>query len=107
MRTLAARLAAIAILTMPLVAGAADLVVSQQGKKFSPNVVEAKVGDTLRIVNDDKVGHNVYSETPGFEFESGKQQPGEVDVLELDKAGEFEVRCAIHPRMRLTVLVSP
>jgi plastocyanin len=106
MRSLATHLAAIAIATTPVLGEAAEHVVSQQGKAFTPEVVEAKVGDTLAFHNDDKVGHTIYSETPGFEFEIGKQQPGEDDVITLDEAGEFEVRCAIHPRMRLKVVVS-
>jgi plastocyanin len=95
MRTLVAHLAAIAIATIPVLGEAAEHVVSQEGKTFNPDIVEAKVGDTLAFHNDDKVGHTVYSETPGFEFAIGKQKPGEI-----------EVRCAIHPRMRLKVVVS-
>jgi plastocyanin len=106
MRSFIVNLAGFAVVLMPAFGHAAEYIISQEGKKFAPETVDAKVGDTLRFQNDDRVGHTVYSETPGFDFTIGKQKPGESDVVALDKAGEFEVRCAIHPRMKLTVVVS-
>jgi len=106
MHRLTARLLGVAVLLMPALGAAAEHDVSQQGKEFNPAVITAKVGDTLRFHNDDEVGHTVYSETPGFEFTIGKQKPGSEDVITLDQVGEFEVRCAIHPRMKLTVVVT-
>ena len=94
------------LLLAPSLAGAEEHVISQAGKKFAPKSVEAVVGDTLVFENDDSVGHTVYSDTPGFEFAIGKQNPGDSNVVALDKAGEFKVRCAIHPRMKLNVVVN-
>ncbi len=41
-------------------AKAGEIVISQKGKKFVPGTVEAKVGDVLTYVNDEKrKRHNV------------------------------------------------
>ena len=68
--------------------------------------LSAQVGDTVVFVNDDRFAHNIYSETPEFEFDFRKQMPGEKDILVLDEALVFEVRCAIHPRMKMTISVN-
>jgi plastocyanin len=99
---------AIGLLATTIIAASAhadDYTVAQKGKQFSVKTLSAKVGDTVVFVNDDEFAHNIYSETPGFEFDFHKQMPGEKDTLVLDKAGEFEIRCAIHPRMRMTITV--
>ncbi len=101
-----AYLAGFAVVLMPALGDAGEQIISQKGKKFAPKIVEAKVGDTLKFQNDDRFGHTLYSDTPGFQFTIGKQKPGDEDVIDLDKAGKFVIRCAIHPRMKLTVVVS-
>lgn len=95
---------AVAALATP--SGAAEYLISQKGKKYAPDEIHAKVGDVLIFDNNDKVGHNVYSESPGLEFSTGKQKPGEQDRISLETPGEFEIRCAIHPRMKLSVVVT-
>ena len=64
-----------------------------------------QVGDTVKFLNDDKFAHNIYSETPGFEFNFRQQMPGEKDILVLDKTIVFDVKCAIQPRMIVTISV--
>lgn len=79
--------------------------VSQKSRKFSPAVIQAKVGDTVVFVNDDRFAHNIYSETPGYEFDIRKQMPGDRQAIELTKPGTIDIRCAIHPRMRMRIVV--
>lgn len=86
-------------------AAADEYVISQKKRKFTPAVVVAKVGDKLVFLNDDRFAHNIFSETPGHEFNIRKQMPGDRHVMTLDRKGEFRVRCAIHPRMRLKITV--
>ncbi len=105
MHVVGASLLAAAIAMAPGIVYAAEYTISQKGKKFSVTTLSAQVGDTVVFVNDDKFAHNIYSETPGFEFNYRKQMPGEEDILVLDKAIVFEVRCAIHPRMNMTISV--
>jgi len=84
---------------------AAEYSIFQKGKKFSVTTLSVQVGDTVVFVNDDKFAHNIYSETAGFEFNFRKQMPGEEDILVFDKAIVIDVRCAIHPRMKMTISV--
>ncbi len=86
-------------------AWAADIVVEQQNKAFTPTSASAQVGDTLTFTNGDLYTHNMFSGTLGHEFNLGGQNPGEKKSIKLTKAGTFEVECQIHPRMHLTVTV--
>ncbi|MDP7343219.1 MAG: cupredoxin domain-containing protein [Alphaproteobacteria bacterium] len=101
------------LLLLPLAAASAHVaqagsehVISQKGKKFSPGQIDIKVGDTLTFINDDKRRHNIYSKTPGQTFNIRKQSPGARDSITFDDSGTVEVRCAIHPKMRLVVNIS-
>lgn len=105
MRLFAAVTIAYAIILSAGLAGAAELTVSQNKRIFDPKLLNAKIGDTVLLVNDDIYAHNLYSETPGFEFNVRKQMPGDKHSIRLDKRGKFEIRCAIHPRMKMTVNV--
>jgi len=86
-------------------AGAAELTVSQKKRNFKPNVLNAKLGDTVLFVNDDRYPHNLSSKSPGFEFDVRKQMPGGKYSMKLDKRGRFQIDCVIHPRMKMTVNV--
>ncbi len=105
MRIFAAVTIACAIILSAGLAGAAELIVSQKKRSFDPKLLNAKLGDTVLFVNDDRYAHNLYSENPGFEFNIRKQMPGDKDSMKLDKRGKFEIRCVIHPRMMMTVNV--
>ncbi len=105
MRLFAAGTIACAIILSAGLAGAAELTVSQKKRSYDPKLLAAKIGDTVLFVNDDRSAHNLYSETPGFEFNIRKQMPGDKDTIKLDKRGKFEVRCVIHPRMKMTINV--
>ncbi len=98
-------LLAAAVAIAPGIVDAAEYKIFQQGKQFSVKTLSAQIGDTVVFVNDDEFAHNIYSETPGFEFDFRKQMPGENDTLVLDKAIVFDVKCAIHPRMKVTISV--
>jgi plastocyanin len=92
-----------ALLLPAAAASAEDITISQKNKRFAPKRAEVKVGDTLLFVNDDRYAHNLYSETPGHEFNVRKMMPGDQHSLKLKKNGTFEIRCVIHPRMKMTV----
>lgn len=81
-------------------------VISQKGRKFSPSEVTVKKGSTVRFVNDDFYGHNVYSESGNSNFDIGLQPPGEERDVVLEELGIVDVRCRIHPRMRLQITVT-
>ncbi len=86
--------------------GAAEIVLTQKAKKFDQKTVSIKKGDTIKFVNEDSITHNIHSRSPGGKFDLGAQKPGTVSKHTFDKAGKFKVRCAIHPKMKVTVTVN-
>ena len=80
-------------------------VISQVGKTFTPGEITIARGAVLRIANDDRVLHHVYVESEAFNFDSGEQPPGKTVELRFPSDGRFDVLCAIHPKMKLTVNV--
>ena len=80
-------------------------VVSQANKLFSPHSVRVRAGQPLTVLNDDTRTHNVRIYDPRFEYNSGAQEPHETVTIRFPGAGTFEAFCAIHPSMRLTVVV--
>jgi plastocyanin len=104
-RVFGALLLSIVIILSAGLADADEYVMSQKNRKFHPKLLMANVGDTVVFINDDRFAHNIYSETPGYEFNIRKQLPGDRDVITLDKAGEFVLHCAIHPRMEMKIIV--
>ena len=85
---------------------AADFTVCQKDRAFSVRQLTVKVGDQVTFVNDDAVSHNVVSEAKGLEFDF-VQRPGRSDTVRLAQPGVVEVSCAIHPAMKLRILVTP
>jgi plastocyanin len=84
----------------------ADYSISQQGREFHPGEISIKRGETIQIVNDDgDLLHHAYIDSPKFSFDSGDQKPGSVTPVTFAVAGDFDVLCAIHPKMKLTVHV--
>jgi plastocyanin len=92
--------------TRLVLAQAAETVVMQREIAFMPDKVEIKVGGTVVFVNQDPFGHNVFSESPGGEFDIGRQQAGQRTPVVFRRAGTFEVKCRIHPRMKVEIVVS-
>lgn len=71
---------------------AADHTIEQKDRKFSQSQIEIHVGDKLIFTNSDEVTHNVYSATPGLEFEIKRQAPGGSRAFLLIKRAPW--RCA-------------
>jgi plastocyanin len=101
----AALLAVAALVAAAPLARAADLTVVQKDKAFQPGTLEAKVGDTLTFTNEDAVAHNVMA-SGADSFNLGSVKPGASSQTTLGKAGEVDVQCAIHPKMKLVIKVA-
>jgi len=86
-------------------AGDAGPLVAQRDRAFSVNALAVARGTVLRFSNEDEFPHQINASGPGVEMSSDLQPPGDVLRLPLPQAGMVEVRCGIHPRMRLTVQV--
>ena len=84
---------------------AADHEIVQKDRAFSQTEITIKVGDRIIFQNADSVTHNVFSITPGMEFDLRRQAPGASSAVPFDKEGVAEVRCSIHPKMKLIVTV--
>jgi len=80
--------------------------IRQQGRMFSIDSVTIKAVGSLTFLNDDNVPHNIASISNGNEFNLGSQRPGASTGVTFTVAGEAQVFCAIHPRMKLTVKIS-
>jgi plastocyanin len=101
------------ILTATIVTGfsagalaAVSQVVHQQGRVFSSESISIKKGDAVTFLNDDSVPHNLMSTSKGNEFNLGSQAPGTSTDVTFKEAGDVQVICAIHPRMKMSVKVA-
>lgn len=90
-----------------LAAGDKPKVIDQKDKLFSQEEIVIKPGDALVFSNSDSVTHNVFSNSKVNAFKIQIQKPGEKSTVVFTNAGVTEVRCAIHPKMKLLVKVQP
>lgn len=84
---------------------AAEHKVSQKGKAFSVEELTLAVGDSVTFKNDDDTSHNVFSTSDGNKFNLGIQKEGSESSQKFEKPGVIDIRCAIHPKMKLKVTV--
>lgn len=82
-----------------------EVVVSQKNKAFSQKSVRIKAGDKVAFRNDDPFVHNIFSLSDPTPFDLGTYAQGQTRTQTFSKAGKFEVECAIHPEMRMEVVV--
>lgn len=82
-----------------------EVNISQKGRAFLPRSIAIAKGDTLAIHNDDEYIHQVFVDNPSFRFDSGEQDVGQTVDITFSASGTFQVLCAIHPKMRLDVVV--
>jgi plastocyanin len=80
----------------------ADTVVIQKGRAFHPLEVTVAKGSAVTFTNNDSYIHQIYVD--GL-FDSEEKAPGENLNETFPQAGAFQVRCHIHPTMRMTVHV--
>jgi plastocyanin len=86
-------------------ASAADHLVTQSSKAFSTKAVQAKVGDTVSFRNDDAFVHNIFSLSDAQSFDLGTFAKGETRKVKMEKEGQVEIECAVHPEMKMVVEV--
>ena len=70
-------------------------------KKYSFDELKIKAGDSVEFRNVDSVKHNVFFDDL-FNF---VQIPGSIDKQVFKKAGTYEIKCAIHPKMKIKLVV--
>jgi plastocyanin len=105
------KLAAVAVIAAValIIAGplrAAITTIDQKGQKFSITSVVIAVGDVIQYQNHDDVTHDIMViDEQGEATDEGLQRSGEIIAPEFDHPGTYQVRCSIHPRMKMTVVV--
>jgi plastocyanin len=80
--------------TIPV--GTADRIASGESVEIVPREMEARVGETIRIVNDDTQGHIV-----GVFYVGA----GETLTKTFASAGVLEGECSVHPSGQFTLRV--
>jgi plastocyanin len=91
------------LLLLPSAAFAADHIVIQKGRRFTPPEITINRGDTLTFTNSDEFIHQMYSLDI---FDSDERMPGQFLTQAFTRSGTFEVHCHIHPKMKLAVRVN-
>ena len=97
----------ILLLALPALSWSAEFTVSQKNKAFSTAVLNIKAGDKVAFRNEDPFAHNVFSLSDAMQFDLGTYPQGQAKSVTFSKPGQYEVECAIHPEMKLTVNVKP
>jgi plastocyanin len=97
-------LSILAILPL-LAADSKEHTINQKDKEFSQTEITIKPGEKIVFQNSDAVTHNVFSNSKVNPFHIKIQQPGNSSTVQFADEGTTEVRCAIHPRMKLMVTV--
>ena len=80
--------------------------VSQRDRAFSLKAITVAVGDIIHFDNNDDFIHQIYIESPDFNFDSKESYPGNSIDVTFTKRGTFVVLCHIHPKMSLEVTVN-
>ncbi len=103
-KLISVKIVAILIFASALYA-AKEYSVAQKDRKFSQSALSINVGDAVNFPNEDDFFHNVYSLSPVKIFDLGSYKKGQAKKVVFDKPGVVEVRCAIHPEMKLLITV--
>jgi plastocyanin len=72
--------------------------------KFSPDSIQAKVGDVVTWTNNDSASHTVTIDSGACD--AGTVASGSSASLVFTVAGTYTYHCSIHPSMKGTVVVS-
>jgi len=105
MRRAQAALGLLAAAALASAAWAATRTVDQKNLRFSTKLLTLDKGDTVEFTNHDDTSHNITIAGPGFKANSGLQSPGQPFTVPLVKPGVYKLSCAIHPNMRMTIVV--
>lgn len=86
---------------------APPVTIAQRNRTFVPDLVAVTAGDRVSFPNDDKVLHNVFSQTGTQKFDLGSFKKGSTKLRTFRDVGAIDVYCNIHPEMAATILVLP
>lgn len=91
----------------PVAPAKREITLDNDSCRFEPHVVIAQVGDTLKVINSDTVGHNANLQFFNNAAKNPMIPPNQDVKVELtdSEPGIVEVRCNIHPWMKALLLV--
>ena len=79
--------------------------IRQKNLQFEPRVSVVVKGTTVDFPNEDKVYHNVFSNSRSARFDLGLYRSGSSKAVQFKREGVVDVFCNIHPDMSSRVLV--
>ena len=82
-----------------------DQVISTQNKRFEPSVLAITAGSEVQFPNMDRILHNVFSVSPGSQFDLGLYSAGTTKSVAFDQPGIIYVHCNVHHSMQADILV--
>ena len=82
-----------------------ERVITTRRSRFFPQTMAVTSGTSIRFPNRDSIEHNVFSLTPGHQFDVGMYGEGEGVSHRFTGTGVVELFCNIHPNMAAFVLV--
>jgi hypothetical protein len=96
-----------AVVWIPGLSGGAPRAarLAQRNKQFEPHVAVVGKGGSVSFPNSDRIFHNVFSSTPGAEFDMGLYKGGTSKDRAFPRPGVVRVFCNIHPVMTGYVVV--
>ena len=75
----------------------------QKNMTFTPHVLPVVTGTTVKFLNSDPLGHNVFS--PEGNYNLGTWPQGETKEQKFDKPGVYTQLCRVHSEMEAFVVV--
>lgn len=85
---------------------AAEHVIDQKDLSFSQSEISIAAGDKIKFTNSDRTAHHLWTKDNGVNFSSRMLKTGDSYEMRFDKPGTYTIRCHIHPKMKLTVIVT-
>jgi plastocyanin len=82
---------------------ATPIEMDQKGMLFTPHVLAVATGTTVKFLNSDPVGHNVFS--PEGKYNLGTWPQGATKEYRYDKPGVYTQLCRVHTEMEAYVVV--
>jgi plastocyanin len=95
---------AVLMLGASVSAHAATIQITMENLVVSPLETNAKVGDTLELINKDILAHTATARNGDFDV---TMPPKKTVTYVLKKAGTIDYYCRFHPNMKAVLNVAP
>ena len=82
-------------------------VIRQKAARFAPSFLAVARGQSIDMLNDDGIFHNVFSFSAPNDFDLGLYASGRSRSVRFDHPGPVRIYCSIHEDMAGTIFVSP